>query len=175
MFGSLVSALWSILPAYAPNSVAVLFGGGPPIDGGRDFCGNRLLGDGKTWRGAILGTLGGVVLAGVQNLLRGRLARSLPRFPVGAALGLSAGSMLGDVAGSFIKRRAGRERGSSFPLLDQLGFVVSALALTRVLEPDWFRETFTRRRVAMVVVSTPAIHLGTNTGAYLLGLKKEPW
>lgn len=36
---SLVSALWAMLPAYLPNNAAVLFGGGPPIDGGREWNG----------------------------------------------------------------------------------------------------------------------------------------
>ena len=45
-------AIWAMLPAYIPNNVAVLAGGGRPIDGGRTLDdGNRALGDGKTWRG----------------------------------------------------------------------------------------------------------------------------
>jgi len=51
-----VVAFWVMLPAYIPNNVAVLAGGGRPIDGGRTLGGSRLLGDGKTWRGTAAGT-----------------------------------------------------------------------------------------------------------------------
>ncbi|MFW6318076.1 MAG: CDP-archaeol synthase, partial [Halorubrum sp.] len=68
MIGSLVAtAFWAMVPAYVPNNAAVLAGGGRPIDGGREWRGARLLGDGKTWRGTAVGTLVGVVLALVLN------------------------------------------------------------------------------------------------------------
>src|SRR2546427_2286511 len=45
-------ALWFFLPAFVANPMAVVFGGGPPIDFGRTLGGReRLFGDGKTWRG----------------------------------------------------------------------------------------------------------------------------
>ena len=62
-------ALWVMLPAYVPNNAAVLFGGGPPIDGGRTMGGSRILGDGKTWRGTAAGVLAGALLAVVLDLL----------------------------------------------------------------------------------------------------------
>jgi len=52
-----------MLPAYLPNPVAALCGGGTPIDFGRNFSDNRrLFGDGKTWRGLIVGILAGVMI-----------------------------------------------------------------------------------------------------------------
>src|SRR2546425_5825292 len=59
-------ALWFFLPAFVANPMAVVFGGGTPIDFGR-ILGDRerLFGDGKTWRGL----LGGTVLGGVLGLL----------------------------------------------------------------------------------------------------------
>jgi CDP-2,3-bis-(O-geranylgeranyl)-sn-glycerol synthase len=64
-----VVAFWTMLPAYVPNNAAVLAGGGAPIDGGRTWGGSRVLGDGKTWRGTAAGTLAGVALALVLNLV----------------------------------------------------------------------------------------------------------
>jgi len=61
------TALWAMLPAYVPNNVAVVAGGGRPIDGGRTWNGRRLLGDGKTWRGTAAGVLAGVGLAVLAN------------------------------------------------------------------------------------------------------------
>src|SRR5437667_105251 len=51
-------ALWFFLPAYVANPMAVVFGGGTPIDFGRTLRdGERLFGDGKTWRGVVGGLL----------------------------------------------------------------------------------------------------------------------
>ncbi|MFC6735721.1 CDP-archaeol synthase, partial [Halolamina salina] len=96
-------------------------------------------------------------------------------FPINAALGLALGAMLGDIGASFVKRRSGRERGAAFPGLDQLDFVVGALLLALLFAPDWTTSTFSLARVAVVVVVTPLLHLGTNGIAYWLGVKDEPW
>lgn len=172
-------AFWTMLPAYVPNNAAVLFGGGAPIDGGRTWRGDRLLGDGKTWRGTAGGILAGALLAVVLNALNSSIATpldaDLPAFPLPAILALPTGALLGDIVASFIKRRSGRERGASFPLLDQLDFVVLALALTAIAAPEWFAETFTLGVIVVVLVLTPILHVGTNVVAYWLGLKDEPW
>ncbi|ESP89274.1 CDP-2,3-bis-(O-geranylgeranyl)-sn-glycerol synthase [Candidatus Halobonum tyrrellensis] len=172
-------ALWAMLPAYVPNNAAVLAGGGRPIDGGRTLNGRRLLGDGKTWRGTAVGTAVGVVLAlaldAVAPAAGDAVGFDLPGFPLAAAVGLAFGAMCGDVAASFLKRRTGRERGAAFPVLDQLDFVVGALALAALFAPAWFGATFSLARVAVVVVVTPLLHVGTNAVAYWLGLKDEPW
>ncbi|HKJ58035.1 MAG TPA: CDP-2,3-bis-(O-geranylgeranyl)-sn-glycerol synthase, partial [Halobacteriales archaeon] len=132
-----VTAVWAMLPAYLPNNVAVVAGGGRPIDGGRTWRGRRLLGDGKTWRGTVAGIVGGGAVALLLNALRPTLSPvvgfGLPPFPPAAVLGLPAGAMLGDVVASFVKRRTGRERGAPFPLVDQLDFVVGALVLTALV------------------------------------------
>ena len=174
-----VGALWAMLPAYIPNNAAVLFGGGRPIDGGRTWDGRRVLGDGKTWRGTVAGTLAGTAVALVLNALNPAVARAvgfaLPTFPVRAAIALSFGAMLGDIGASFLKRRTGRERGAAFPGLDQLDFVVGALGLAAAVTPAWFGATFPLPALGVVLVATPLLHVVTNVIAYLLGLKDEPW
>lgn len=172
-------AIWAMLPAYVPNNVAVVAGGGRPIDGGRTWHGKRLLGDGKTWRGTVVGILAGVFLAVVLNGVRPSVVAatdlSVPHFPVAAMVALSAGALLGDIAASFLKRRTGRERGAAFPGLDQLDFVVLALLFTALAAPDWFGETFTLPVLVVVLVATPVLHVATNFIAYALGLKDEPY
>jgi len=172
-------AFWAMLPAYVPNNAAVLAGGGRPIDGGRTLGGRRVLGDGKTWRGTLVGTLAGVALAVALNAVEpaasDALGVALPEFPPAAMVALAFGAMLGDVLASFLKRRTGRERGAAFPLVDQLDFVVVSLALTALAAPAWFGDTFTLDVLAVVVVLTPVLHVATNVAAYLLGLKNEPW
>ncbi|WP_435127459.1 CDP-2,3-bis-(O-geranylgeranyl)-sn-glycerol synthase [Halobaculum sp. D14] len=176
---TVVVALWTMLPAYVPNNAAVLSGGGRPIDAGRTLNGRRLLGDGKTWRGTAVGTGVGVALALVLDAaapaVGDALGVPLPSFPLPAAVGLALGAMLGDIGASFLKRRLGRERGAAVPGLDQLDFVVGALLLAALLAPQWVAATFTPPRLLVVVVATPVLHVVTNVGAYLLGLKNEPW
>ena len=180
MVGSLVAtAFWAMLPAYVPNNFAVLAGGGRPIDGGREWNGSRVLGDGKTWRGTAIGTAAGVALALLLNAIHdpatAALGVTLPTFPIQAALGLALGAMMGDIGASFIKRRSGRERGASFPGLDQLDFVVGALLFAFIAAPSWALETFTLPVLAVILVMTPVLHVTTNVIAYKLGLKNEPW
>ncbi|PSQ10354.1 hypothetical protein BRC93_09795 [Halobacteriales archaeon QS_5_70_15] len=172
-------AFWTMLPAYVPNNAAVLAGGGRPIDGGRTLGGNRILGDGKTWRGTFVGTAAGALVGLALNAVRpGVPAASgfpLPAFPPLVLLSLPAGAMLGDITASFLKRRTGRERGAAFSGVDQLDFVAGALVLTLLVRPGWFLETFTPAVLVTVLVLTPLLHAGTNAGAYLLGLKDEPY
>ncbi|KAB7515322.1 CDP-2,3-bis-(O-geranylgeranyl)-sn-glycerol synthase [Halosegnis rubeus] len=172
-------ALWTMLPAYIPNNAAVLFGGGPPIDGGRTYDGKRILGDGKTWRGTAAGTIAGVVVAfglnAVDAAVAGLVGFDLPTFPLLAAVGLAFGAMLGDILASLVKRRSGRARGASFPGLDQLDFVATSLLLAFLLAPAWASDVFSLPVVLAIVVVTPVLHLTTNGIAYLLGLKNEPY
>lgn len=179
LVATVVTALWAMGPAYVPNNAAVLGGGGRPIDGGRQWRGARLLGDGKTWRGTVVGVGAGIavglLLNAIQTPASDLFGVTLPTFSPGALLALSAGAMLGDVVASFLKRRTGRERGRPFPGVDQLDFVVGALALAAVVDPAWFGSVFTGPVVLAVLVLTPVLHVATNGIAYLLGLKEEPW
>ncbi len=174
-----VTAVWAMLPAYLPNNVAVVAGGGPPIDGGRTWRGARLLGDGKTWRGLAAGVLAGlaaaIALTAVAPAAGDVLGVDVPRFPLAAAVALPAGALLGDIGASFVKRRLGRERGAAVPLLDQLDLVIGALALAFLLAPGWAADVFTPLVVIAVFVLTPALHLATNGIGYVLGVKREPW
>ena len=175
---TVVVAIWVMLPAYIPNNVAVVAGGGRPIDNGRTLDDDkRILGDGKTWRGTAVGTAAGVAVALVLNQLHPFVSGVVAAdpFPIAAAVSLSFGAMFGDILASFVKRRTGRDRGASFPVVDQLDFVGVALVLTAIVATGWFLETFTLSVVVAVLVLTPVLHVSTNVIAYVFGLKDEPW
>jgi CDP-2,3-bis-(O-geranylgeranyl)-sn-glycerol synthase len=158
-------SLWFILPAYVANATPVVAGGGTPLDGGRLFIdGRRIFGDGKTVRGFLAGLAAGVLVGLVEGALTGSFSHYLL-----LTFLLAAGALLGDLLGSFIKRRLGIRRGGAAPGLDQLGFVVIALLLASpVFLPSW-------GVIAAILIITPPIHLGTNFAGYKLGLKARPY
>ena len=77
-----------MLPAYLPNPIAALVGGGTPIDLGRNFTdGKRVFGDGKTYRGLIIGIFAGigndgypVLASGVITAIKGRGTAGCPGY-----------------------------------------------------------------------------------------------
>jgi len=176
-------ALWFFVPAYVANPMAVVFGGGTPIDFGRTLRdGERLFGDGKTWRGLIGGMASGATLGLALSSIVGPLA---PTWSFGAwheALIASAllafGALLGDLVGAYLKRRMHKPRGAKAPGLDQYDFVVGALVLA-VLLPDWsVRRFFSGDAwlgLVAIVVITPALHRAVNVLGYRMGRKHEPW
>lgn len=157
-------ALWFIFPAYVANGAPVVVGGGPPIDGGKKLSdGYRIFGDGKTIRGFVLGLLVGSIAGVLQSVIWSR--------PGGwsVVIFLALGALLGDLVGSFIKRRGGLQRGRPAPGLDQLGFVVGALLIaSTVIVPEW-------KVIVTLLVLTPFIHLTTNFAGYKMGFKPEPY
>lgn len=172
------------LPALIPNSAAVLFGGGTPVDFGRSWNGKRILGDGKTWRGLIGGVSAGIA-AGLIFIALFELAPSdfldYGGWPqgVGVVITLAVGSLLGDMGGAFIKRRLGMERGQKAPVLDQYDFVAGALLLAALFNPSWVAATYINdgNIIALIVllVFVPLLHRSVNIIGYKLGKKKEPW
>ncbi len=180
----IIATLWLMLPIYLPNPGAVIFGGGTPIDFGKNFVdGKRILGKSKTWRGFIGGSLLGVIIGLVQNYLAYFLPNTwFPYFSkdwISALLLLitmSFSSMLGDSTGSFIKRRLGIDSGGRAFLLDQLMFVIISWLFIFLFFPAWFLEHFWKTvPVLTVFVLTPLIHRGVNIAAYKLGYKDVPW
>lgn len=125
--------------------------------------------------GTVVVAVWAMLPAYVPNNAADALGVVLPAFPPAAMGTLAFGAMVGDIAASFLKRRTGRQRGAAFPVVDQLDFVVVALALTALAVPAWVGDTFGLPVLVTVAVLTPALHLLTNGIAYALGVKDEPW
>jgi len=154
---TILEAIIWILPAYIANSAPPIFGGGTPIDMGKNFVdGKRWLGKGKTVRGALIGVfLGALVGYVVHDLTLGIL--------------LAFGAVAGDIVASFIKRRVGIKSGGPLWVVDQTDFLVGALLFASLYKLPSLRLGL------IIFLITPLLHVGTNFIAYKLGFKKVWW
>lgn len=161
-----------VIPVYIANGLPVVLGGGPRLDLGRDFFdGMPVLGSGKTIRGFIVGVVGGAVAAGaIAGIypLQWFESQGL-QFWGGVALAL--GTMVGDTAGSFVKRRLGIASGRQF-LPDTFLFLGFALIFAY---PYVMSSLFSAENMVFLFGLTVVLHPATNFLANKIGLKKVPW
>jgi CDP-2,3-bis-(O-geranylgeranyl)-sn-glycerol synthase len=171
-YSRLLEALVFVLPSYIANATPVvsikLIGRSTPLDMGLYAWDNRrIFGDGKTVEGLIsgiiVGTLIGLSIYSLMDVFRSILEPFV----------LSFGAMIGDILGSFIKRRIGVERGKPLPIIDQLGFLISSLFFSYVIYglPRWVRLDI----LIILLMITFFLHIATNYIAYLLRLKDRPY
>ena len=166
-----------MLPAYLPNPIAALVGGGPPIDLGRNFTdGKRIFGDGKTVRGLIIGIFAGIGIGLVQIWVLGVYGwENLPQQTYLSITLLATGALLGDVGKSFFKRRLGKERGTKWPIADMYDLVAGALLMVLIFDPDWLFANMTLLIFVLILILTPVLHRGINIIGYHFRVKEVPW
>ena len=173
------------------------------IDGGRVHSdGNRMLGDGKSWEGLFGGAFFSGILVMISHWLwAGNTGPSDRPFidPIlttdstdwfwiggewGAAfiLGFTLGfaCMLGDMAGSFVKRRQGLKRegeiSSKAPLLDTLPFAIFIfLAAALLFNDQVMMHSHLAPSIITIIILTPIIHRSFNILGYRFGLKSVPY
>jgi CDP-2,3-bis-(O-geranylgeranyl)-sn-glycerol synthase len=195
-------SMWLIFPAYLANAVAVPVSKGRrfhPIDGGKSFRSQRLFGDGKTVEGFLLASGIGIAGGFAQCLLSPLFSMPglawhdfygsilVPRVDLELYVALNApaiarallfppGAMLGDLLGSFIKRRLNIPRGAKAPVLDQLDFVAGTILLS--LAATAVGGSFIQLGIVYIVailVLTPLIHRIVNKLAYKIRIKAVPY
>lgn len=153
-----VSAIAFVICTF--NLGAVLFAGSTPLDGRRTLPdGRRLLGDGKTVRGAG----GGLLVATVIGVTAGA--------SLAAAFLVAGSAMAGDLLGSFVKRRLGRDRGAPLLLLDQL----DALLPLALVEWRWHLLGLSGQALAALAAAIFIVQLAGNYILYRMGKKAVPW
>ena len=200
------TVLWIYLPGFLINTFAMLWGKwlpktgyGPwPIDGGKvAWDGNRLFGDGKTWNGLIGGSLTSGLLCylqfilssensnifinpiqGWESSLLGSTNEFTVAFCVGTFLGFTA--LLGDMTGSFFKRRKGLKRegdtSSKDPLLDTLPFAVFTFAFGYICLGAFEHSSNSAViPILVLLILTPIIHRLFNILGYKIGWKDVPY
>lgn len=137
--------------------------------------GRRMLGDGKTLRGFLAGIFAGVLIGAAEGFVLpgtafGIYGASFSAYVLAGFL-LGLGTMLGDLLGSFIKRRQNIAPGKPSLVMDQLLFLVGALVLSY---PIAFR-ILSLGGVIFLAVLTYFVHISANIIANRWGLKKVPW
>ena len=81
-------ALLFIGPSYVANAAPLLFGGGTPLDGGRNFIdGKRIFGYHKTVRGFFAGVIAGTIMGVAESLVDSNLLLGGFMIALGAVLG----------------------------------------------------------------------------------------
>ncbi len=175
----LFSSLFYILPAYFANAFACIFGGGTPVDLGKNFIdGKRIIGNGVTYKGTFFGILFGTIVAILQGVIVNLKIINIDGSSIFyynvfeyAFIGflLSFGALFGDMIGSFIKRRLGIKQGRPAPLLDQTVFVIFAILFAYPFSPIPFE------MIVTLLIISPVIHLSSNIIAYKLYIKKVWW
>lgn len=192
---SILRALWLFLPVFVANmspvfTAKLIPGWKTPIDFGANHKdGKRYLGNGKTWRGLLLGG----ATAGVTALLMsiwplwiftdldfGRAAGSSlwAIFLFGFLMGFMA--LVGDAVESYFKRRRNLERGAAWFPFDQLDFIVFAFIAVAAFHPllanGWVQMAYLDWWViGTLFLGTPVLHLTVNRIGYWLKLKDVPW
>jgi CDP-2,3-bis-(O-geranylgeranyl)-sn-glycerol synthase len=161
-----VQLLYFMAPPYAANMappfVRYWKGWNRPIS-------RRWLGTHKTVLGFGLGVVAAITVTFIQSRLAWEGA--LVDYEHWAALGLrfGVGAMAGDVAKSFLKRRAGITPGDAWIPWDQVDFVLGALALV------WGAAALSWADLALILLLSVAGHVLVNHLGYWLGIRDVRW
>lgn len=175
-------SLFFFLPAFAANPSAVIAKGKIKMDFGKKLPdGKRIFGEGKSWRGFFGGILFGYITGLLCYVIAYALGASV-NYPFTftlisfAILALSAGSMSGDLVGSFLKRRIGMESGQNGFLIDQYPFVIFALLFLLLASSRFFYSIYWNiPAVLSIIIITPPLHRIVNIIGFRIGRKNVPW
>ncbi|MDQ3099162.1 MAG: CDP-archaeol synthase [bacterium] len=146
-----------------------------PMDFNYTFRGHRVLGDHKTIRGFICGTLTGFIV----YLIQIQLYTSVPPLknislidysatPIYFGMLLSAGALIGDALKSFFKRQTNIPSGKSWIPFDQTDWVIGSLLLTSVIIP------YTPLFILLAMFIGLCSHFIVKVIGYLLKIEKAP-
>lgn len=162
----LIAILAYLLPLYAANSCALLFGGGVPLDFNKKIGGKPVFGAGKTIKGTIAGLICGLIAALILSFF---ITEAFTENYLLFSSILVTGGVFGDIIASFFKRRLGFEKGQAMPLIDQLDFVIGGIILTLPIRIPSVEE------IAVIFIATIIIHRASNYLAFKIKMKEVPW
>lgn len=177
-------ALWFFLPAGIANAAPIFVAKMPglrawsaPIDGGRMYKGQRVLGAHKTWRGLVVGMIMAAIVLWLQQLgvqhntwLADWTSQvdyaSLTTLIVGPLFGL--GALGGDAIESFFKRQRKVPPGHGWFPFDQTDYIIGgAIAVAPFVQLSFMQ--YVQLLLIWLLVHVVASYIG-----YLLHLKERP-
>ena len=143
-----------------------------PVDLGKKYNNKFLFGKNKTYRGFFFGTITGMIAFYLQVLLYPYVSEytffdytEVNILIIGFLFGF--GALLGDLVESFFKRRIGIESGKSWPVFDQIDWILGSLILTYpVLKLDWNIYFY-------IILIWGILHPVINLIGYWIGIKKN--
>jgi len=173
---ALIYPLIFFSPAYVANSsplfISSIIRNLHPLDFGKIFIdGNRILGDGKTIEGTSFGLLLGLIYFCILKLVNDFLGITYLYYGYLDGIPIVVGALLGDIFGSFLKRRLNIKQGEMLPIFDQLGFLVFALFIYSI----FFDIPLSLDAIIYVLFVTFFTHILTNLGAYIFNIKDKPY
>ncbi|MEE9409720.1 MAG: CDP-2,3-bis-(O-geranylgeranyl)-sn-glycerol synthase [Candidatus Heimdallarchaeota archaeon] len=164
------------VPIFISNAVPALLGGGYPVDCYKTFFDKkRILGDHKTVQGLISGLISGIfasviVWFMVHDLMVENYALIGFQYPWWIGVLMGWGTNFGDMLGSFIKRRIKIKPGRSFPVFDQMGYMVFGILWS------WpIFKVIPWQFIVTLIIIAPLIHVAFNLLGYALKVKDVPF
>ncbi len=170
-----IELLIFILPTYVANAAPVVLRGKTPIDMGQKMKDkNRIFGENKTIKGFLFAIAAGTIVSALTALLLPQVFSQLS-FNEKIALGflLSLGAMLGDLIGSFVKRRIGMQSGQESPIMDKILFAITALIVAYPIYNG--KIALGILDATIILILTYFLHIVFNRIAHAAKLKKVPW
>jgi CDP-2,3-bis-(O-geranylgeranyl)-sn-glycerol synthase len=176
-------AIWFFLPAGLANvsplyadKIPLLRNLSYPLDFNKTISGKVVFGKNKTWRGAILAVVVGIVITSLQHFLFPHSSwirsisgpidyQTINYILLGALLG--GGAILGDAVESFAKRRLVIRPGSTWFPYDQIDYIVGGMVLSLfAVKLNFFR-------YVLVLIVWFFIHILASYLSLLTGIKKR--
>jgi len=176
MMNLIIQTFWLLLPSGFANMSPVLFRRIPflnyPIDFGKKAGGVPIFGENKTYRGFFFGILIAILIVFIQKntyTYTGKISLinylEVNVYLLGFLLGF--GALFGDLIKSFFKRRVGIKSGKSWPLFDQIDWVIGSLLFAN------FYITISWEIIIISILLFGALHPIINLIGYYLGIKKN--
>lgn len=174
----ILKCFYLMLPAYFANMAPVIVKRvnflNYPADFGKTINGKPIFGKNKTFRGFVFGILFAIAISYLQSIgykseLLGKISfidySSWLIF--GFLMGL--GALLGDLAKSFFKRRAGISPGDRFIPFDQTDFVIGALIFVIPVFGFSLKVFLTSLALSFM------LHIVVNHISFYLKIRNEKW
>jgi CDP-2,3-bis-(O-geranylgeranyl)-sn-glycerol synthase len=168
---SIIGYMWFFLPAGIANMAPIFAKQLPglrhwntPIDFGASVNGHRVLGNNKTWRGIVCGTIVAVIAGFLQQQFV--ISDYTPSLVAAGLLGF--GALFGDALKSFFKRQLGHSDGDSWFPFDQTDYIIGGLLCVSLVVD------VTLEQVLAILISYFVFHIFISYIGYKLKLKDRP-